>query len=295
MNKKIVIYTAITGDKDELLPVPQREDCNFVCFTDNKKITAEGWEVRVIEPFHSTPRLSAKPFKILPHYYFPEYDYSIWMDGTFVPRESTIINDFIEKFLAETSIATYAHVNTFVTPVTSIFYRNCIYEEAEVCLLHNLDSQNKIIKQVQTYRTFGYPKNLGLSACSIIVRKHNDIKLKSAMDAWWREVTLRCVRDQISFRYILYEHNIAQTEIDGNIYHDNPYFAYTPHKKEEAHNNKPNYHKWIQQIRDVVRKEDKDLFTICLKWIEKNKMEMPLDLWYTMEIAPRDVVILLEK
>jgi hypothetical protein len=295
MKNKIVIYTAITGDKDALLPIKEREDCDFVCFTDNKDLQAPGWKIKVITPFHPNLRLSAKPFKILPHYYFPEYTYSIWVDGTFIPKDSLIVNDFVTKFLMNTSIATYIHINSLVTPTTSIFYRDCIYEEAEVCLLHNLDYQMNIINQVQYYRKIGYPKNLGLSACSIIVRKHNDPYLISAMDAWWREVTLRCIRDQISYRYILYTFNIAFTEIDGNIYYDNPYFDYTPHKKTEAHNSKPTYHKWIQSIRKTVRDQKKDLITLCYLWIKKHGMEMPLDEWHNTNKSSEDVVILLEQ
>ena len=86
---KLVVYTAIFGGKDELIEAPCFPSVDFVCFTDDPKLTSRTWKVVLAaEAASADPRSGAKLYKILPHRFFPDYDCSLWIDGTHVPRST---------------------------------------------------------------------------------------------------------------------------------------------------------------------------------------------------------------
>ena len=78
-DKKVVIYTCISGNYDSLKEVVRKEEnIDYICFTD-QDIKSESWEIRPIpkylEFFDNTKR--ARCIKILPHIFLDEYDISI--------------------------------------------------------------------------------------------------------------------------------------------------------------------------------------------------------------------------
>ena len=79
--KRVVIYTAVSGNYDELKPPAFRPpNCDFVVFTD-QPLHAEGWEVRPFNYRSPDPVRAARFVKLHPHIYFPEYEHSIWIDA----------------------------------------------------------------------------------------------------------------------------------------------------------------------------------------------------------------------
>ena len=85
---KIVIYTAIFGGKDKLLePEFVPEGCDFVCFTDTTNLKSSIWQIRQEKASSDDPVRSAKLFKILPHRFLGEYEYSVWVDGNILVRD----------------------------------------------------------------------------------------------------------------------------------------------------------------------------------------------------------------
>ena len=60
----MIVYTAIYGGKDKLLPpkVPLDKSVKLVCFTDEKSELTEaaGWETIVVSPRFGDARMSAK-------------------------------------------------------------------------------------------------------------------------------------------------------------------------------------------------------------------------------------------
>ena len=65
---------------------------------------------------------NAKKYKLLPHRYLSEYEYSLWIDGNFTVVGN--IDILVEKYLKDANIAFFNHQNTALDP------RNCIYQEA---------------------------------------------------------------------------------------------------------------------------------------------------------------------
>jgi hypothetical protein len=65
-----------------LKPTPLAVDEHLVCFTDDSELQVDGWEVRVVKPTHPHPRMSAKYYKLMSHEVLPEFDQTLWLDGT---------------------------------------------------------------------------------------------------------------------------------------------------------------------------------------------------------------------
>lgn len=163
--KKIIVYSAITGDKDE-----PRSDGVFT-FSKYNRFT--------------DPRLNAKIYKVLPHL-FLNTQYSIWVDGNVTLNVSP---EYLVG-LMEKDIAVFHHPE-----------RNCIYDEAHVCKEWGLDSREIINEQTKDYFEKGHKRKAGLGACYLIIRKHTE-EINRLNEKWWAEITRHSVRDQISFPYV---------------------------------------------------------------------------------------------
>ena len=225
--KDKVIYTSIFGDRDDLIdPKVVSDDFHYVCFTDSD-IKSDIWQVKKVSGDFTDPVLSAKIYKILPHRYFADYDVSVWIDANFLIKKN--ISSFIDNILTKTNIAFYDHSQL------SLDSRSTVAEEVEALLLmidkgkKNIDS-NQIRKQIQAYKEDGFLDDNGLIAGGFILRKHNDVDVIDAMEAWWAEIKKYTTRDQLSFNYIAWKQNLAIFYIDGDL-RNNKYFQWINHKR----------------------------------------------------------------
>lgn len=219
VSNKIAVYTAIFGDYDELYdPLLVVDGIDYICFTDNKQLKSNIWDIRYLENDQSIDSTrNARKIKILAHKYLPEYEYSIWVDANFKILDNPVI--LIEKHLSESLLAAYNHSGG----------RNCIYAEADACIRLNKDDPIIINKQTKVYKDEGYPEFNGLVETGILLRKHNDIKSVEAMEIWWEQIMKYSKRDQISFNYVMWKLNFAYNSIDEYI-RDNYCFMWVPHK-----------------------------------------------------------------
>lgn len=221
--KKVVIYTAITGSRDILHSLSfwvrtfkkfyHKPD--FICFTD-KPCSSKTWRIINADLFDTDPCRNAKIYKILPHRFLPDYEYSIWIDGNL--RICTDITQLIEQYLADSDYAFFKHPED----------RNCIYQEAEACIRLKKDDPELINKQIKFYRDKGYPEKNGLVCCSVILRRNTPNVRKNDED-WWGQIKRFSRRDQLSFPYVAYKNQIGFTLINENIFSKNPYFKKVPH------------------------------------------------------------------
>lgn len=220
MKNNIVVYTAIFGDVDNLQTPRKTKGCDYVCFTDRAPVANDsGWDIRVKEP-HLSSRRTARYYKILPHRYFSEYEYSIWVDGTCIPiiEPQEIINSWATK--CTTDIAMFKHSQ-----------RNCIYQERIACEIYKKDHPSNMDGQINRYRKEGYPEHNGLVASGIIIRRHNSENLIKAMESWWKELEHGSKRDQLSFNYVAYKHGLKYSIIPGCIWRNN-LFTFISHKRK---------------------------------------------------------------
>ncbi len=215
---KTVVYTAILGNVDYLRdPETTESDFDYVCFTDNAaRLNAKKWEIIEVKPYKEHASRENRRYKILPHLYFPNHGTSIWVDANISITSN--LRPLIQAHLSTHSIAMFKHP-----------HRNCIYQEGNVCSYNKLDSPDLISKQMNYYRSLGYPENNGLTANGVILRQHHNPKVVQAMEAWWGELSKFSKRDQLSFNFIAWKYNLDLKVIDRNIIHYPPYFQIRLH------------------------------------------------------------------
>jgi len=225
---RIAVYTSIFGGYDNLIDDQlQMEGVDYICFTD-RDIKSDTWEVRKSTPIYTDSNRNAKKYKVLPHRYLGEYDWSVWIDGNIK------IHSDIRPLCSGEPYKVYDHMKVFDA-------RDCIYDEAETILnfgkinsertpergIKNWkDNPKLIVDQMNRYISEGYPKNNGLATNPIIVRNHKDSDIIKTMEDWWSEIKHNSKRDQLSFNYIAWKNKFNFVYLQGDS-RKNEYFLQT--------------------------------------------------------------------
>ena len=95
-------------------------------------------------------------------------------------------------------------------------------------MLNYKDDPEIIQNQIQRYQKEGYPVNNGLIKGGIILRRHNEKDVINAMESWWEEVKYNSKRDQLSFNYVAWLHNLKFNYIEGDL-RNNEFFTHSSH------------------------------------------------------------------
>ena len=202
---KKVIYTCITGQYDDACAHVFVDDTwEYVMFTDNQYLLGLGrymhWGIRPLMFDKMTNVKNARWHKINANLLFPEYQYSLWIDGNIVIMEKDFfirINNFIDN---SEKICIPPH------PV-----RNCIYDEADVIKQKHIDNKNTVNQQIRLLKFMRYPCRAGLNETCIILRKHNDRQIIRLQRKWWRMVRKYSKRDQLSYNWAAWRCKIKTT------------------------------------------------------------------------------------
>ena len=222
--KTMVVYTALFGDYDFLIdPRMAYDGCDFICFTDRDTLqTNKIWKPIKTNKRFPSPVVANRHFKWLPHRYFQNYEFSLYLDSNIILYTDPI--KLAEKYLSLADIAMPKHP-----------FRNCLYDEMISCIFCNKLTLKQVFKQAVTYKRMGYPINNGLYEQGIILRKHNDKKLTACMLSLWNELERwGNFRDQIVFPYVKWTNNLTAVAMEENA-RSNTEFVYLVHKNQ--HNN----------------------------------------------------------
>lgn len=198
----IVVYTAIVGNYNPLRN-PRRVEAgvDYVCFTDEPRWFALAnntvWQCRPFPKSTLDATRMNRQVKLLPHQFFSEYEYSIYIDGSI-----NIIGD-IRALLAK-----YGHPKmlSFKHPK-----RDCAYQEGQVCIEMNKETPEAINRQLAAYRAEGFPEHFGMIEAGVLIRRHNDPEVIALMEDWWHELKTQSRRDQISFPLVAWRHHFWPT------------------------------------------------------------------------------------
>ena len=228
--KKLAIYTAIFGGYDKL-PDPTfiPENADFFCFTDSD-IQSDIWNIIKTPAIYHDPTRNARKRKILPHRWFPEYEYSIWVDGNIIIRDD--VNELITDYLEDVNLAVHDHNQNVLDP------RDCVYKEAQAIFYFGQkngnykDDPKVITNQMNRYIQESYPSSNSLAVTMQVLRRHNEPDCIKAMEQWWQEIKYNSKRDQLSFNYSLWKTDMKFNYFNGDS-RDNKYFLNTgKHKKK---------------------------------------------------------------
>ena len=201
-NKRVAVYTAIFEDYDKLNEPKQTEnEIDYFCFTDNPSLVSNTWNIILLTSLYRDSRMSARALKILSHKVMMNYDFSVWVDGSCTIM-SSIVN-FVFNLCEGKNISSFKHSR-----------RDCIYKEARTCQLLGKDEFSIINKQIDWYKSQRYPKNNGLVMTGILVRKNKENDTRTLNEEWWNIVDNYSNRDQLSFNFILWKHNIKNKVLE---------------------------------------------------------------------------------
>lgn len=193
LKPRIVVYTAIVNNYDVLRnPTFFDPTIDYVCFTDQprwlKLSTNTIWQIRAIPAAKLDATRLNRLVKLQPHIYFPDYDYSVYVDGGM---------DVIGDIRALLERYNHPAMLSFAHPL-----RDCIYDEGEVCIQMRKEDPSKIRTQLAFYESEGHPRHFGMIEANVLIRRHGDAEVHKVMNAWWHEVQIRSRRDQLSFPYV---------------------------------------------------------------------------------------------
>jgi prepilin-type processing-associated H-X9-DG protein len=217
---KRVVYTAIFGNYDELSPAPPCHcGMEFICYTDNPDLASPGWRVIVAEATsNDDPALNNRYYKILAHRHLGLYAHSLYVDGHVTLRRCPCA--LFDRYLDEALIAVPYHKD-----------RNCIYEEAQYCLLDRKVSPEAMRAQTDAYAAEGFPQRYGLTENGVLLRNHGNPHVAAAMEMWWQEYCNRTRRDQISLPFVLWKTGLQAVELKEGPRLSDRYFSLRPHTK----------------------------------------------------------------
>ncbi len=221
---RIAVYTCITGqyDKEILEPLIKPNNIDYYLYTDNIDLKTNEWILRKL-PANINDLdniLKNRYIKMHPHELFPEYDYSIYIDGNV-------------EVISNLTDMTYAMKNNTGICMHMHQFRDCIYDEIEVCRIRKKGNYKKMKLQVERYQRAGFPRHFGMLEATIIVTDLKNEKSRTLYDEWWKEfINSESYRDQISLQYIIWKNGLKISDFGSlgkNLYR-NPKFRINIHE-----------------------------------------------------------------
>lgn len=183
----VVVYTAVAGGYDDLkTPQVLPQGWQLVAFSDTPAPPGSPWVHRPFDYFHISPTRMARYVKVHPHVYFPDVEWSIWIDANLLVRGDLSV--FLERLAAAE-----APIGSFLHP-----HRADVYEEADEVVKRGLSDKATAREQVERYRGDGLRPGGGLYETNVLVRRHRDPRVVRLMNRWWREIDNGSHRDQLS-------------------------------------------------------------------------------------------------
>ena len=204
-DKKIAIYTCVLGGYDNLyLPnFDFAEGTDYYIITDRMDMDAGNVNLlhvdEVIPAGLEGNTIKNRYCKMHGKEIFPEYDYSIYVDGNaYIKRD---VSNYVNR-ISELGLSFHVHEN-----------RQCIYSEGIAVVLARKGDKYKIQQQLCGYAEEGMPRNFGLIAGGLIVRDHNNHIANKIMHEWYEEFMKGEKRDQLSFSYVVWKNELNMNKI----------------------------------------------------------------------------------
>lgn len=207
VEKKAVIYTAITGEYDDLIE-PAFTDANirYICVTNNDNLKSDVWEILKIKDVSLSNVMLARRIKLLPWEYFEsDNELNIWVDAN-LPIKGDLL-EYAGMYMHDKGMLCFPHSD-----------RCCICDEAAAVITHRPDVKKDVILQTAEYMKKGMPMDFGLYETGCMVRDFSNPKVKKLMLDWWNEIVKYTYRDQISLPYVCWKNKYLPDICDQSIW-----------------------------------------------------------------------------
>ncbi len=207
---RLVVYTVLIGEKETLNNPLQLPECDlstdlsidFICITDDINRVSNIWNFRYFnQPLIPSEKASRMP-KAKPDEFFPDYEYSLYIDNTVVLKR----------------LPTHADIENATMRGFRHPWRNSPSDEADIVAKSGLDSSDVVAQQVNFY--FSQGKSLtnvnSLTAGTALLRRHNDERVRAFGSIWWHQILLFSKRDQLSLDLCAQEAGLTIDHFDGD-------------------------------------------------------------------------------
>jgi hypothetical protein len=155
--QKTAVFTVILNDYDTVKPFHRTEGYDYILFTDNEHIKADGWEIRIVEQTDN-PKLQSRHIKWISHKYLSEYDTVIYVDSSY-----QILHRFdklMEKHFFG-GILTSRHAN-----------RSSVWQEIDRVKELKFETDDNLEKVLKLFKDNGYKGLNGLWQNGFFIRDH---------------------------------------------------------------------------------------------------------------------------
>ncbi|MDX8354663.1 FkbM family methyltransferase [Cognatiyoonia sp. IB215182] len=219
VNERLAVYTNVLGWGYELPPVTPFQNVDYICFTDQKIKTPNGWTCVSVTPFlEADPFRSSREQKIRPHRWLKQHDKSLYIDSTVLLRQDP--HQIWEKLVPNDNIVFGGLFHSF---------RESVAGEFSAALKYNLEHQHVLDEHVAFYEEY-YSEVLHQRPVwgGLLARRHNDSHCIEAMEKWHAHVLRYSRRDQLSLPAALTaippkKVNIVSENIKNSEFHKWPH------------------------------------------------------------------------
>lgn len=201
---KIIVYTALFAEPEtpisevgKFFPFEhQKDDIEYIAFTNREDLTSDFWDVRYVELKESSPRVDARYYKLNPHLVLPNHDASVWMDSQcyFKYHPKDIVNFYLEKTNSDIAI----HHHSDISSVAQ--------EAVAQAWVYKNDDPQIVMNQVIRYERDGFPIMQYDHYETGILLRRNTKEVSEFNKSWWEDVKNYSLRDQLSAPYFVWKY-----------------------------------------------------------------------------------------
>ena len=194
--RKVVVYSCLIGDYDQVATFNKQKGYDYILFTD-LKIKNTNWSVFPIPDevlkLNVSDIKKQRYMKIHPHKFFRNYDLSLYIDANYVIKGD--LDDFL--------------INT-LNPIDHIYiphlqFGKGIKQAIEKAIEKKLDDSNLLKEVMDRYNKLNILSKSGIVNAGLIIRKHNTKDCIKLMEKWWEEVRDYSHVDGFAFNYAGYK------------------------------------------------------------------------------------------
>jgi hypothetical protein len=194
--RKVVVYSCLIGDYDQVATFNKQKGYDYILFTD-LKIKNTNWSVFPIPDevlkLNVSDIKKQRYMKIHPHKFFRNYDLSLYIDANYVIKGD--LDDYL--------------INT-LNPIDHIYiphlqFGKGIKQAIEKAIEKKLDDSNLLKEVMDRYNKLNILSKSGIVNAGLIIRKHNTKDCIKLMEKWWEEVRDYSHVDGFAFNYAGYK------------------------------------------------------------------------------------------
>lgn len=213
---RLVVYTVLVGAKEaladplRLLPSGAATDLeiDFVCLSDNPALASDVWRVELLPGGHLPgEKLSRRP-KTMPHEYFPDARFSLYIDNTVAFKRLPQRSD-LEPPGAPAGMPLF---RAFLHP-----NRKDLREEATVIAMLGYDDVDVVCRQLDFVgHTYPLDSFHPLATATVLLREHHHAHVRGVGQTWWETFLAFSKRDQLSLNFALRQWGVRVHPLAGD-------------------------------------------------------------------------------